>query len=101
AAPRRHVDFRASERHLIITFSRFNISVRVQKEAVGNFKGQNFVDLVRVVSVAFEMAPPHSLKPLSINIRSAKTSLIQKHFPHVVCESIPVPNPEVGDLMSS
>ena len=73
----------------------------VQEEAVNDFQGQQFVDLGRVVPISFEMALYHGLDPFSFDIRPGKTARVEQHFPNVSSEGIPVPDPEMEDLVPS
>ena len=65
------------------------------------FESQRFVDLVGVVPVALQVSCNDFLQPLSFNIRPAKTARIKQHFPDISRERIPVPEPEMKDLVPS
>jgi len=58
------------------------------------------VDLGGVVPVTLEVTPNHLFQPLSSNIRPAKTARVEQHFLNVPSEHIPVPDPEMEDLVS-
>lgn len=69
------------------------------EKSMHDFQSQQPVDLGSVVAISLKMSPYHCLKPFSVDIRSAETARIEQHLPNVLSETIPVPDPEVEDLV--
>src|SRR2546428_11631311 len=63
------------------------------------FEGQDLVDLGGVVPVSLEVSLNHSLEPARFEIRPGKSAWVQKHFTNVPGEGVPVPDPEMVELV--
>ena len=63
------------------------------------FQRQYLVDLGGVVPVSLEVAPCHGLEPLPFEVRSGKGSRVEQHLANVCGEGVPVPDPEMAELV--
>src|SRR5438132_12838526 len=57
------------------------------------------MDLGGVVPVSLEVTLYHGLEPGPFEIRPGKSARVQEHFPNVPGEDIPVPDPEMVELV--
>src|SRR6266436_1699750 len=60
---------------------------------------EHFVDLEGVVPVALEVSPHHAFESTAVEVRPGKGPRVEQHFTDVGGESIPVPNPEMAELV--
>ena len=65
------------------------------------FQGQHLVDLGGVIAAAPEMSRHDGFKTAPFEIRPRKSARIQKHFPNISGESVPIPDPEMVELLPS
>src|SRR6267143_3500516 len=52
-----------------------------------------------VVSVSLEVAPHHGLDSVPFEVRPGKRPRVEQHLPNVLGEGIPVPDPEMEQLV--
>jgi len=57
------------------------------------------MDLSSVVPVSSEVVPHHGLDPRPFEVRSGKRPWVEQYLPYVLREGIPVPDPEVKQLV--
>src|SRR5438876_3119716 len=62
---------------------------------------QHLMNLARVVSITLEVTPDDRLESGAIEVRSAARSRVEKHLPNVTGQRVPVPNPEMAELVPS
>src|SRR5713226_2722131 len=74
-------------------------SVRVDEKAVYELQGQHCVDLGGVVPVSLEVSRNYGLKTARFEIRPGKSARVEEYFPNVPCQGIPVPDPEMAELV--
>ena len=65
------------------------------------FQGQHLVDLGGVVPVSLEVSRNYGLEPPRFEIRPRQSASVQKHLTNIWSEGVPVPDPEVVELMPS
>src|SRR5438876_7599409 len=65
------------------------------------FQGQHLVDLGGVVPVSLEVSCNHGLKSARFEIRPGKSASVQKHLTNIRREDVPVPDPEMVELVPS
>ena len=63
------------------------------------FEGQHCMDLTGVVAVSLEVSCNNSLEPARFEIWPGKSARVQKHFANIRGESVPVPDPEMVELV--
>src|SRR6266404_3162700 len=65
------------------------------------FQGQHLMDLGGVIAATPEMSRHDGFKTAPFEIRPRKSTRIQKHFPDIFGESVPVPDPEMVERLPS
>jgi len=68
---------------------------------VQELQREYFVDPAGEVPVPLEMTLYHGFERLPLKVWSRKRPAVEKHFPNILGESIPVPNSKMVELMSS
>jgi hypothetical protein len=78
----------------------FGKSSGIQEMALYELQRQQFINLGRVIPVAFEVALHHFLNFLGIQARARQRLWIEQHFSHVFSEPIAIPDTKVVELLS-
>ena len=79
----------------------FADSSRVKKKTMHKFERQYRVDRRGVIPVAFDVATYNSLELFPLQVRPRERPRIKQRFPDVAGEGVPIPDPEMGVLVSA
>lgn len=72
----------------------------VEEQSVNDLQSQQFVELRGVVPTPAYVALDHSLQTFPIDVWPGKAARVEKNLHNIAGESIPVPGPEMIDLVS-
>lgn len=75
------------------------LTLRVDKQPVEQLQSQQLMDLGGVVLVSFKVATYHSFQTRSLDVRPGECPVIQEHFTNVFRKLVPIPDPEMQQLM--
>ena len=62
---------------------------------------QHFMNFAGVVPVSLEMTSHHAFKRFPLQVRPGEGPRIQQDFAKVLGEAVPIPNPEMVELVSA
>ena len=76
-------------------------SVRAEEQPVRKFKGQEPMDLSRIVSIALQVSVYNVSDRFRVDIRARQGSLVEQHFADVVGKFVAIPDPEMKHLVTA
>src|SRR6266849_7192174 len=76
-------------------------SSEVQEKTMYQLQSQDLVNRRGVVPIPLEMATHDGFETLPFQVRTRQGPRVQQHLPHILGERIPIPKPEVIELVAA